>query len=141
MACSIWLSSSQPLTASILSMSSPCSRRSVSKSASGSPIAALTSSNRCSVWRISLTPSSTLPRTSSSSFSGGSCWSMPTVYPGASSASPLEGWSSPAMMRRTVDLPAPFGPTTPIFAPGRNDSVTSSRITLSPCALRNLRIV
>ena len=38
----------------------------------------------------SATASSTLPRTSSSSFSGGSCWSMPTVAPGASVASPLE---------------------------------------------------
>ncbi len=26
------------------------------------------------------------------------------------------------MMRSSVDLPAPFGPSTPIFAPGRNDS-------------------
>ena len=26
------------------------------------------------------------------------------------------------MIFRTVDLPAPFGPSTPIFAPGRNDS-------------------
>ena len=34
--------------------------------------------------------------------------------------------------------PAPFGPTTPIFAPGRNASVTLSRMTLSPCALRTV---
>ncbi len=27
--------------------------------------------------------------------------------------------SRPAMIRKTLDLPAPFGPTTPIFAPGR----------------------
>ena len=26
------------------------------------------------------------------------------------------------MMRKSVDLPAPFGPRTPIFAPWRNDS-------------------
>ena len=44
------------------------------------------------------------------------------------------------MILSTLDLPAPFGPTTPIFAPGRNASVTSSRMTLSPCALRTLRI-
>ena len=25
------------------------------------------------------------------------------------------------MIRSTVDLPAPFGPSTPIFAPGKND--------------------
>ncbi len=47
---------------------------------------------------------------------------MPTVEPGASSATPLDGSSSPAMIRSSVDLPAPFGPSTPIFAPGRNDS-------------------
>jgi hypothetical protein len=52
----------------------------------------------------------------------------------------LDGWSSPAMILSTLDLPAPLGPTTPIFAPGRNASVTSSRMTLSPCALRTLRI-
>ncbi len=45
------------------------------------------------------------------------------------------------MIFRTLDLPAPLGPTTPIFAPGRNDNVTSSRITLSPCALRTLYMV
>src|SRR5664280_2294994 len=44
------------------------------------------------------------------------------------------------MIRRTLDLPAPFGPTTPIFAPGRKASVTSSRTTLSPWALRTLRM-
>ena len=40
------------------------------------------------------------------------------------------------MIFSSVDLPMPFGPTTPIFAPGKNASVTSSRMTLSPCALR-----
>jgi hypothetical protein len=34
---------------------------------------------------------------------------------------PDEGSSSPAMIRISVDLPAPFGPSTPIFAPGRNE--------------------
>ena len=33
--------------------------------------------------------------------------------------------SRPAMMRRSVDLPAPFGPRTPILAPGRNESEMS----------------
>jgi hypothetical protein len=51
-------------------------------------------------------------------------------------ASPLLSVSCPAMIRSRVDLPAPFGPTTPILAPGRKASVTSSRTTLSPCALR-----
>ena len=40
------------------------------------------------------------------------------------------------MIFRIVDLPAPLGPTIPIFAPGRNDMVTSSRMSLSPTALR-----
>jgi hypothetical protein len=40
------------------------------------------------------------------------------------------------MIFNTVDLPAPLGPTTPIFAPGRKFSVTLSRMTLSPWALR-----
>ena len=39
---------------------------------------------------------------------------------GVSSALPLDVSSSPAMIRRSVDFPAPFGPRTPIFAPGRN---------------------
>jgi len=45
--------------------------------------------------------------------------------------SPFEGCSSPAVIRSSVDLPMPFGPTTPIFAPGRNAIVTSSRATLA----------
>jgi hypothetical protein len=45
------------------------------------------------------------------------------------------------MILRIVDFPAPFGPTTPIFAPGRKLRVTSSRMTLSPCALRALYMV
>jgi hypothetical protein len=43
------------------------------------------------------------------------------VAPGASSAIPLDGSSRPAMIRSSVDFPAPFGPSTPIFAPGRNE--------------------
>jgi hypothetical protein len=45
------------------------------------------------------------------------------------------------MILRIVDLPAPLGPTMPIFAPGKNDIVTSSRISLSPIALRARTIV
>ena len=66
---------------------------------------------------------------------------MPTEYPADSFASPFDGVSSPAMILRMVDLPAPLGPTTPILAPGKNDIVTSSRITLSPTALRARTIV
>src|SRR5215475_6864908 len=45
------------------------------------------------------------------------------------------------MIRSRVDLPVPLGPTTPILAPCRNDNVTLSRTTLSPCVLRTLRRV
>jgi hypothetical protein len=44
------------------------------------------------------------------------------------------------MIFSTLDLPAPFGPTTPILAPGRKFKVTSSSTTLSPCALRTFFI-
>ena len=47
------------------------------------------------------------------------------MAPGASLASPDDGSSTPAMMRSSVDLPAPFGPSTPILAPGRNESEMS----------------
>ena len=44
------------------------------------------------------------------------------LAPGASLASPVEGSSRPAMIRSSVDLPAPFGPITPILAPWKNES-------------------
>lgn len=90
---------------------------------------------------ISAAPSWTFWSTVLDSSSGGSWRSMPTVKPGVMNASPFDGCSRPAMIFSTVDLPAPLGPTTPIFAPGRKLSETSSRMTLSPCALRALRIV
>ncbi|CFR83830.1 Uncharacterised protein [Mycobacterium tuberculosis] len=77
-----------------------------------------TSLKRSSLILMSPMPSSTLPRTVLSSFSGGSCCRMPTVAPVARKASPLFGLSKPAMIRKTLDLPAPLGPTTPILAPG-----------------------
>src|SRR3954452_9833398 len=90
---------------------------------------------------IAWTASSTFSRTVRPSLSGGSCWSMPTVAPGSRIASPLLACSRPAMILSSVDLPVPLGPTTPIFAPCRNDNVTLSRTTLSPWALRTLRSV
>jgi hypothetical protein len=36
--------------------------------------------------------------------------------------------SMPAMMRSSVDLPAPLRPRTPILAPGKNDREISRRI-------------
>ncbi len=44
------------------------------------------------------------------------------MAPGASCASPLEVSSRPAMIRSSVDFPEPFGPSTPIFAPWKNES-------------------
>ena len=38
--------------------------------------------------------------------------------PSAGLASPKKSLSTPAMMRSSVDFPAPFEPSTPIFAPG-----------------------
>src|SRR5688572_8326231 len=49
--------------------------------------------------------------------------------PSAGLASPAKSWSTPAMIRRSVDLPAPFAPRTPILAPGRNDSQIPRRIS------------
>ena len=89
-----------------------------------------------SSFGLMATPSWMFSSTVLVSSSSGSCIRMPTVYPGLSRASPLDGLSRPAMIFRIVDLPAPFGPTMPILAPGRNDIVTSSRISLSPTALR-----
>jgi hypothetical protein len=61
------------------------------------------------------------------SSSSGSWASRPTVKPGSRRASPLDGCSTPAIILSKVDLPVPFGPTTPILAPGRKASVTLSR--------------
>ena len=52
--------------------------------------------------------------------------------PGSGRASPRNSVSTPAMMRRSELLPAPFAPITPIFAPGRKARVMPSRITRSP---------
>ena len=43
---------------------------------------------------------------------------MPTVASLARITSPLLAFSRPAMILSRVDLPVPFGPTTPILAPG-----------------------
>src|SRR5690606_40606915 len=49
--------------------------------------------------------------------------------PGIARASPLKSVSTPAMMRSSVDLPEPFRPSTPIFAPGKKDREISFRIS------------
>src|SRR3954471_8138678 len=47
---------------------------------------------------------------------------------GIGTASPSWSLSSPAMMRNRLDLPDPFRPSTPILAPGKNDSEISLRM-------------
>ncbi|MNL41217.1 hypothetical protein D3C87_1636160 [compost metagenome] len=48
--------------------------------------------------------------------------------PGIGVASPSISLSRPAMILSTVDLPEPFRPSTPILAPGKNDSEMSFRM-------------
>jgi hypothetical protein len=50
------------------------------------------------------------------------------VQPGMGVASPSISLSTPAMILSSVDLPEPFRPSTPILAPGKNDSEMSFRI-------------
>ena len=123
MATSSVRSSSQPLAASMASWSLACSARSFSIAASsmGSPSWFETSLNRSSTSRSCFTPSSTLPFTSSDGSSCGSWGRNPTRMLGSGRAVPKNSASWPAMMRSSVDLPAPLGPMTPIFAPGKND--------------------
>ena len=112
---------------SICSCTFACSPSSASKSASGSANSAEIASKRSSRSRSGRTPSSTFSRTVLAASSSGSCSSRPTAAPAASCACPDDVSSFPAMIRSSVDLPAPFGPSTPIFAPGRNASVMLSR--------------
>jgi hypothetical protein len=44
-------------------------------------------------------------------------------------ASPSKFASRPAMIFSSVDLPAPFRPSTPILAPGKNDRLMSRRMS------------
>jgi hypothetical protein len=131
MAISSWWSSSQAFAASIASWTRWYSAMSFSLSASDiSPaIFSFSSSNRLSNARVGATASSTLPSTSFFGFSLGSCGRKPTRIRSAGNASPAKSFSTPAMMRRTVDLPAPFKPRTPILAPGRNDREIPFRIS------------
>src|SRR3954469_9912998 len=48
--------------------------------------------------------------------------------PGIGRASPWMSVSIPAMIFSSVDLPEPFRPSTPIFAPGKKDNEMSFRI-------------
>ena len=122
---------SHPPAASIASWSRPCSSRSafISPSSSGSAKRAPITSKRSSNRLISPTPSSTLPRTSFARSRAGSCGRYPTRSPGRGRASPWWSRSTPAMMRSSDDFPAPFRPSTPILAPGKNDGEMSLRIS------------
>ena len=51
------------------------------------------------------------------------------LMPGMGRASPLISVSTPAIIRRSVDLPEPFKPKTPIFAPGKKDKEISFNIS------------
>ena len=101
-------------------------------SASGSEKAFETSSKRASIRAISPAPSMTLPKTSFLGSSWGSCSSRPSLAPSAAQASPVKLSSWPAMTRSRVDLPEPLRPSTPILAPGKNDSQMSFRTCLPP---------
>jgi hypothetical protein len=74
-------------------------------------------------------PSSTASRTVFAASSSGSCGRKPIRMLGMGTASPSNSLSSPAMMRSRLDLPEPLSPSTPILAPGKNDSDMSFRMT------------
>ena len=122
---------SQPFTASILPCSSPCSSSSlfISSSSRGSAKRSLISLKRLMRSIVEATPSSTFPRTSLFGSRWGSWGSNPTRMLGMGIASPSKSLSTPAMMRSRLDLPEPFRPSTPILAPGKNESEISLRIT------------
>ena len=52
---------------------------------------------------------------------------------GVRRTAPRSGSSSPASRRSSVDLPAPFGPTSPMRACGGTTRSTSARTTWAPC--------
>ncbi len=103
-------SSSQALDASMASWTRWYSAMTFSLSASESSSASFSfsSSNRFRSARVLATASSTLPRTSFEVSSLGSCGRKPIRVPSAGNASPAKSLSTPAMIRRSVDLPAPF---------------------------------
>ena len=121
---------SQAPMASMRVCNSPCSsiRALISSSLSSSPKRMLTRSNSSSSCLASPRPCSTLARTSVVSSSCGSCGKKPTLRFFCGIASPSISVSIPAIIRSKVDLPAPFKPSTPILAPGKNDSEISLRM-------------
>ena len=63
------------------------------------------------------------------------------MAPGASCASPRYSVSCPAMIRRSVDLPEPLRPSTPILAPGKKESEMSFSTCLSGGCVRLNRYI
>ena len=61
-----------------------------------------------------------------------SCGEMGFMRRSLNRTSPLDGVSSPAMMRQRVVLPAPEGPVTPRISPGPISRLSSSRASVSP---------
>ena len=129
-AISSFRSSSQPPTASIRSCNFACSSSSlfISSSDIGSANRSLTALNRSIRLWTSPTPSPTTARTVLVSSISGSCGKYPTLIPGWGRASPSMSWSLPAMILSSVDLPEPFKPRTPIFAPGKKLKLISRRM-------------
>jgi hypothetical protein len=72
-----------------------------------SAISALTAATPISMFSITVSPSS----------SGGSCGRYPTLMPSSRWNSPSNSLSTPARIFIKVDLPEPFAPKIPIFAP------------------------
>ena len=135
-------STSHPSAASIFVCSSPCRSRSsfISSSLMGSANFSAMALYSLSQPMTSPRPSSTLPRTSRDSSSAGSWGRKPTLMSFWARASPSNSVSSPAMILSRLDLPAPFKPSTPILAPGKNDREMFSRmvrfggtVLVTPC--------
>jgi hypothetical protein len=109
-AISIVRSRSQAPAASIFSCSAACSSMSlvISSGSSTVPSFSLTSLKRSSSFLVAPMPSTTFSNTVLPASSWGSCGNSPTVAPSATQASPAKSLSMPAMMRSSVDLPAPL---------------------------------
>ena len=65
-----------------------------------------------------------------------STYAISTVSPTRST--PASGSSSPTIIRKSVVLPAPFGPTMPTMPPGGSEKERSSNRSLSPKPLASL---
>ncbi len=93
---------------------------------------AATASYSASSALIAPKADSIVSRTVRLSSSTGSCATMPARKPGVSCAVPWKSVSTPAMMRSTLLLPAPFSPTMPILAPGKKHRLMSFSTCLAP---------